>query len=323
MAALSRYFVRRVAQAIPLLFVILAITFALVHLAPGDPVTIFAGESGDAAYYAEMRRKFALDRPLLEQFWTYLTSLLRGDFGFSYAHRQPALDVVAGRIPATLLLTGSALVLSTAAGVILAIVGARNDRRLADHAITALVLLAGALPAFWLGQMLVLAFAVRLGWLPVQGMSSLRPAGSALGGALDLGAHLVLPVATLTLLQLPLVARLARTGLREAMSDDYIRTAAAKGLSSGAIVRAHALPNALLPVVTAVGSHVGTLLTGAVLTEIIFAWPGIGRLLYDATFARDYPVLLAIFLITTFAVIVANLCTDLAYAWFDPRVRLR
>ena len=306
-----------------MVFAILVIAFLLVHLAPGDPVTIFAGESGDARYYAEMRRKFGLDRPLIEQFAAYLGNLARGDLGFSYAHRQPALEVVAGRIPATLLLMVTALVLSTAGGIAAALVGARYADRPADHAVTVLTLLGGSLPAFWLGQMLVLAFAVTLGWFPVQGMASVRTPPDGLGRALDIAHHLVLPALTLGLLQLALVARLARSGLREAMHEDYTRTAAAKGLATGAVLRHHALPNVLLPVVTVVGGHVGTLLTGAVLTEIIFAWPGVGRLLYDATLSRDYPLLLAIFLMAAVSVVVANLLTDLTYARLDPRVRLR
>lgn len=306
-----------------MVFAILVIAFILVHLAPGDPVTILAGESGDAAYYAQMRAKFGLDRPLLEQFVIYLANLARGDFGFSYAHRQSALEVVAGRLPPTLLLMGTALLISTAGGIGAAVLGARHSDRAPDHAVTVVTLVGGALPAFWLGQMLVLVFSVTLGWLPVQGMTSVRTPPDDLSRAIDLLQHLALPAATLGLLQLALVARLARSGLREGMAEDYARTAAAKGLPHAGIITRHALPNVLLPVVTVVGGHVGTLLTGAVLTEIIFAWPGVGRLLYDATLSRDYPLLLTIFLLTAVTVVLANLLTDLLYTRFDPRVRLR
>lgn len=298
-------------------------TFVLIHLAPGDPITIFAGDSGDAAYYAEMRARFGLDRPIHEQLAVYLGNVLRGEFGTSYLHRRPALEIIVDRIPATLLLMLSALALSTAAGIWLGATAARHADRLPDQAITILTLVGGATPAFWLGQVLVIVFAVNLGWLPVQGMSSVRGVPEGAARLLDQARHLVLPVTTLGLLQLALVTRLTRAGVREALSEEYVRTARAKGAGPGRILRRHALPNALLPVVTVVGGHFGTLLTGAVLTEIIFAWPGLGRLLYDATLARDYPLLMSIFLVASASVIVANLLTDLAYGALDPRVRLR
>lgn len=298
-------------------------TFVLIHLAPGDPIAIFAGDSGDAAYYAEMRARFGLDRPIHEQLAVYIANVVRGDFGTSYLHRRPALEIVLDRIPATLVLMLTALALSTIAGVWLGATAARHSGQAPDHAITVGTLVGGATPAFWLGQVLVIAFAANLGWFPVQGMTSVRGVPEGFARLLDLLHHLVLPAATLGLLQLALVTRLTRAGVREALADEYVRTARAKGLSPRVVLRRHALPNALLPVVTVVGGHFGTLLTGAVLTEIIFAWPGLGRLLYDATLSRDYPLLMSIFLIASASVIVANLLTDLAYGVLDPRVRLR
>lgn len=320
---MARYVARRILQAIPLLLAILVLTFVLVHLAPGDPMTIFAGESGDAAYYAEMRARFGLDRPIHEQLGVYLLNVVRGDFGFSYAHRRPVLEVIVDRIPPTLLLMLTALTLSTAAGLWLGAQAARRADRPADHAITVGTLVAGATPAFWLGQVLVIVFAAELGWFPVQGISSPRGVAPGLPQLLDLLHHLALPAATLGLLQLALVTRLTRAGLREVLTEEYIRTAQAKGVAPGTVLRRHALPNAILPVVTVVGGHFGTMLTGAVLTEIIFAWPGLGRLLYDATLARDYPLLMATFFVASLSVILANLATDLTYGVLDPRVRLR
>lgn len=270
-----------------------------------------------------MRARFGLDRPIHEQLAVYVGNVARGDFGTSYFHRRPALEIVADRIPATLLLMLTGLALSTAAGIWLGATAARHADRTPDHAITVGTLVGGATPAFWLGQVLVIVFAANLGWFPIQGMTSVRGVPEGFARVLDLVHHLVLPATTLGLLQLALVTRLTRAGVREALSDEYVRTARAKGLSAGAILRRHALPNALLPVVTVVGGHFGTLLTGAVLTEIIFAWPGLGRLLYDATLSRDYPLLMSIFLIASGSVIVANLLTDLAYGALDPRVRLR
>jgi len=183
-------------------------------------------------------------------------------------------------------------------------------------------LVGGATPAFWLGQVLVLVFAAGLGWLPVQGMTSARGVAPGIETVVDVLRHLVLPVATLGFLQLALITRVTRSGLIDALREEYIRTAYAKGLRPSTIVWRHALRNVLLPIVTIIGSHFGTLLTGAVLTEIIFAWPGLGRLLFDATTARDYPLLMAMFFVASLSVIVANLLTDIAYTALDPRVRL-
>jgi len=317
------YLVRRLLQAVPLVLGILVLTFVLIHLAPGDPIYALAGQSGDAAYYAAMRAKYGLDRPLVEQLAIYLLNASHGDFGYSYTHSQPALAVIADRIPATLLLMGPALALSTAAGVWLGAQAAAHANRPSDHVIVAGTLIGAAIPAFWLGQVLVIVFAAELGLFPVQGMSAARGSPTGLVGALDVAHHLVLPVVTLATLQLTLVTRLTRSGLREALAEDYVLTGRAKGLTGAQVLVRHALPNALLPVVTVIGGQFGTLLTGAVLVEIIFAWPGLGRLLYDATLARDYPLLMGIFLVASVSVILANLVVDVLYGWLDPRVRLR
>lgn len=319
---MTRYIARRLLQAVPVLLGILVLTFALVHLAPGDPIAILAGDAGDAAYYAEMRAKFGLDRPLPEQLAAYVANAARGDLGVSFAHRRPVLEVIADRVPATLLLMLTALALSTMLGIGLGALAARHAGRPLDHAVTIGTLLGAATPAFWLGQVLVIVFAWGLGWFPVQGMTTARGVAPGLAQVVDVAHHMVLPVATLALLQLALVTRLVRAGVREALLEEYARTAAAKGVGRGGVVLRHALPNAMLPVVTVVGSHFGTLLTGAVLTEIIFAWPGIGRLLYDATLARDHPLLMAIFIVASTSVVAANLVTDLVYGRLDPRVRL-
>jgi len=319
---MTRYLVRRLLQTIPLLLAVLALTFVLVHVAPGDPVHILGGDGGDEPYYASMRAKFGLDRPLPEQFVIYIGSALHGDFGYSYVQRRPVFEVIADRVPATALLMLSALFLSTVLGVLLGIVSARRLNRPPDHVITIATLVGGATPAFWLGQVLVLVFAAGLGWFPVQGMTSARGVAPGIDTVIDLVRHLVLPVTTLGFLQLALITRVTRSGLIDALREEYIRTAYAKGLRPTTIVWRHALRNVLLPIVTIIGSHFGTLLTGAVLTEIIFAWPGLGRLLFDATSSRDYPLLMAMFFVASVSVIVANLLTDIAYTALDPRVRL-
>lgn len=319
---MTRYLIRRLLQAVPLLLGVIALTFVLVHLAPGDPVRILGGDGGDEAYYATMRAKLGLDRPLPEQLAIYLGSALHGDFGYSYVQRRPVFDVIADRVPATALLMLTSLAVSTVLGVWLGLIAARRVDQPADHGITVATLVGGSTPAFWLGQVLVLIFAAGLGWLPVEGMTSARGVAPGIDAAMDLLRHLILPVATLGLLQLALITRITRNGLIDVLREEYIRTAYAKGLRPSSVARRHALRNVLLPVVTIVGSHFGMLLTGAVLTEIIFAWPGLGRLLFDATTARDYPLLLAMFLVASVSVIVANLVTDIAYTALDPRVRL-
>src|SRR6266496_3615953 len=317
------YVFQRLAQAVPVLLGLLVFNFVLIHSAPGDPIYVLAGQSGDAAYYAEMRGRFGLDRPLPEQLGRYIVNVARGDFGYSFAYRQPVFQVILSRVPATLLLSLSGLVLATLLGLWLGALSARNAETPLDHLISAGTLVGYSMPAFWLGQVLLIVFAAGLGLFPVQGMTTARGGWTGAWYWLDILWHLVLPAVTLGLLQLALVTRLTRSGLLEVLDEDYVRTARAKGLGPRAVLYRHALRNALLPVVTVVGGHIGTLLAGAVLTEIIFAWPGLGRLLYDATLSRDYPLLMAIFLVVSASVVMVNLLTDLTYSALDPRVRFR
>ncbi|MBA3413806.1 MAG: ABC transporter permease [Chloroflexia bacterium] len=318
---LPRYVLRRVVQAVPLLLGVLVVNFLLIHLAPGDPIYLLGGDGGDEAYFAVMRAKYGLDQPLPTQLGLYLLGILQGEFGVSFAYARPVSEVIFARLPPTLLLMGVSLALSTVVGVWLGLLCARQPRSAVDRSVLLATLLGYGCPAFWLGQLLVLLFAVRLGWFPVQGMVDARQGHEGLARLADIGRHLVLPVATLSVLHLALVTRLTRTGLREELAKDYVRTARAKGLPLATVMNRHALRNALLPVVTVVGADIGTLFTGAVLTEIIFAWPGLGRLLYDATLNRDYPLLMGIFVLVGASVIVTNIVTDVAYAFLDPRVK--
>ena len=318
---LTRYVLRRFLQAVPLLLGVLVVNFVLIHLAPGDPIYLLAGDGGDASYFAAMRAKYGLDQSLTTQLALYLRGTAQGEFGYSFAYGRPVVEVIAARLPPTLLLMGVSLALSTLIGIWLGVVSARKARSAVDRTISVLTLVGYGMPAFWLGQLLVLLFAVRLGWFPVQGMEDARQDYQGLARAGDIARHLVLPVATLSLLHLALITRLTRTGLHDELAKDYARTAHAKGLPPAQVANHHALRNALLPVVTVVGNDIGTLFTGAVLTEIIFAWPGLGRLLYDATLNRDYPLLMGIFLLVGTSVIVANIVTDVAYTFLDPRVK--
>jgi peptide/nickel transport system permease protein len=315
-----RYLLWRLAQVVPAVAGILVIAFVAVHTAPGDPVLALAGEHGDAAYYAFIRAKFGLDRPLPEQLLVYAGRVVSGDLGLSFVHGRPVGAVIAERLPATILLIGTALALSTTIGVALGVLAARRAGRPSDLALRTGALLAHAMPSFWLAQMAAIALALGTGWFPVQGLTDARRAFTGWRYALDVAHHLVLPALVLAAGELALTTRLTRTGVLEALATDYVRTARAKGLTEPGVVR-HALRNALLPVVTVVGSRAGLVVTGAVLVETVFAWPGVGQLLLSSIQTRDVPVLLGLFLLASLSIIVANLVTDLAYTWLDPRVR--
>jgi len=316
----SRYLLRRLAQVLPTVAGLLVLNFCIIHLAPGDPVVALGGEHGDAAYYAFLRNRFGLDRPLPEQLLTYVRNVLQGDLGTSFVHGRSVAAVIAERLPATLLLVSTALVLSSVAGVGLGALAARLGRRPTDVTLNAVALLGYATPSFWLGQMALLALAVGTGLFPVQGMTDARNPQTGLGYLVDVLHHLALPALVLAANELALTTRLVRTGLLEALGTDYVRAARAKGLPEGLVIR-HALRNVMLPVITVIGSRAGMFLSGAVLIEVVFAWPGLGRLLLSSLLARDYPVLLGMFLLVSLGVILANLITDLAYAWLDPRIR--
>ena len=314
------YLLWRLAQIVPAVAGILLIAFVAVHTAPGDPVLALAGEHGDATYYAFIRSKFGLDRPLPEQLVVYVGRVATGDLGQSFVHGRPVAAVIAERLPATLLLIGTALALSTTLGLALGVLAARRAGRPTDLAVRTAALLGHAMPSFWLAQMAAIALALGTGWFPVQGLTDARRALTGWRYALDVTHHLVLPALVLAAGELALTTRLTRTGMLEALATDYARTARAKGLPERGVVR-HALRNALLPLVTVVGGRAGLVVTGAVLVETVFAWPGLGQLLLSSIQTRDVPILLGLFLLASMTVIVANLVTDIAYAWLDPRIR--
>jgi peptide/nickel transport system permease protein len=308
---------------LPALAGILVVTFVLIHVAPGDPVTAVAGGHGDDAYFAFMREKFGLDRPLVEQFAIYTANVLTGDLGVSFTQGQPVAALIAERMPSTLLLMGTALVLSTLGGVGLGILAARRPYGPFDLGLSTVALVGYALPVFWLAQLAVLLVAFKTGWFPIQGMTDARAGHTGLAHLLDVAHHLVLPALVLAVSEVALITRVTRTGLLQERGRDYVRTAKAKGLSAGGSLLRHALPNALLPVITVIGTRIGFLFSGAVLVETVFAWPGLGRLLLVAAETRDHPVLLGMVLLVALSVVVANLVTDFVYAWIDPRIRYR
>ncbi len=315
------YALRRLAQAFPLLLAVALLTFALVEFAPGEPIVALAGEDGDAGYYAMMRTRFGLDRPVHERLFVYVGRVLRGDLGFSYRLQQPALTAVLGRLPATLLLVTPALLLATLIGLGLGLLAAWRPLSPLDTLVSTVSLLGHAMPVFWLAQLLVLVFAYQLELFPVQGMRDVRAMASGWAGALDVAHHMVLPVTALTVQYLAPIARVARASLIDVLGNDYVRTATAKGLPRRRVLGQHALRNALLPVVTIIGAQVAFMLSGAVLTETVFAWPGLGRLLMSAMLARDLAIVSSMFLFISLAVVLSTIVVDLLYAALDPRIR--
>jgi peptide/nickel transport system permease protein len=312
---------RRLAQAIPLVFVILVINFFLIHGAPGDPVDVLTGQMDcDPEYLEELRKEFGLDKPLLVQLVTYIRKALRFDLGYSLRYRQDVFDLILSRMPATLLLMGAALSLSSIFGIILGAIAAQRPYGLADNATTLFALAGFSMPLFWLGQLLLLVFALKLNWFPTQGMYSLRTPSEGWGMVTDILRHLVLPAVTYSFYYLTLIFRLTRTKMQEVLTEDFIITARAKGVPEHKVVYGHALRNAMLTIITVIGFNFAFMMAGSVLTETVFAWPGVGRLMFEAIMARDYPVLLGLFFIISILVILANVITDITYAIIDPRV---
>ena len=317
----TRFIVRRVIQSVILIFVLIVVNFFLIHLAPGDPVIYLAGQSGDEQYYALIRAKFGLDKPLLIQLWVYLTNILRGDLGFSLSYQQSVAAVIFSRVPATFLLTGSAIVAATVGGIILGVEAARRENSLFDRAATTFALFTNSFPSFSIGQMLLLFFALYLGLFPAQGISSVNQNLTGAAYLFDLLTHLVLPVLTLAVIEIALIMRLTRTEMLNILNENFITTARAKGVSERKVFYAHALRNALLPIVTVVGANLGMILSGAVLVETVFAYPGLGRLMIEVIAARDYPVLMGLFLLISVSVVVVNFLTDITYTLLDPRIK--
>ncbi|KTT22108.1 ABC transporter permease [Pseudacidovorax intermedius] len=319
-----QFMLTRVAQGLVALVLIATVNFMLVRAAPGDPVSVMAGEAGasDPQFVDQLRREFGLDQPIGTQLAAYLGHVVRLDLGFSYRQQQPVAKLIADRLPATLLLTGSAFVLSLIFGVVLGALAARKAGSWLDSAITVVALVFYATPLYWLAMMAVLLFTVQMNWLPGFGFMTVGSGLSGLALAWDIAQHLVLPSLTLALFFMAVYARMTRASMLEVAQMDFVKTARAKGVKPGRIQRAHILRNALLPVVTLAGIQAGSMIGGAVLTETVFAWPGIGRLMFDALLQRDYNLLLGCFLVTAAMAILFNLITDLVYTLVDPRIRL-
>ncbi|GEO40793.1 peptide/nickel transport system permease protein [Skermanella aerolata] len=324
MAAIASFLGRRLIKSVFILFAIVVINFMLVRAAPGDPAMVMAGEAGaaDQQYVEQLREQFGLNRPIHEQLGIYLADVATGDLGYSYRQQRPVWDLIGERLPPTLVLTGFAFVLALTAGVLLGTLAAMRAGTWSDSAITVLALLSYATPIYWVGLMLILLFSVQLGWLPAFGYETVGGGYEGWDRVTDIGAHLILPVVTLGLFYMAVYARLTRASILEVRDMDFVKTARAKGLTEARIVFRHVLRNAILPVITFAGIQAGHLIGGSILIETVFAWPGIGRLAFDAVLQRDYQVLLGIFFVTSVMVIVFNIVTDLVYSLVDPRIEV-
>jgi peptide/nickel transport system permease protein len=315
-----RYGLRRVVQILPVMFFIAVINFLIIHLAPGDPAAALAGEGAPQEFIEALRVDYGLDKPLIEQLGVYLTTLLQGDLGYSFAYRRPVVDVIVERLPATLLLVLGSQLPAIALGTLLGAFSARHYPSKIDSVVTGVSLSLYAMPIFWSGLLLILIFAVTLRWLPASGMFSFNAPSDGFGRALDIARHMVLPATALFLYSLPQYVRLTRASVIEIMREDFITTARAIGYSENVVFMKHALRNALLPSVTVAGLSLSFVFAGALLTETVFGWPGMGRLMYEGVLKRDYPVLMGVFLVTSALVLVVGIITDLIYAALDPRV---
>lgn len=314
---MGRYFANRIALALPVLLGISLVVFLMLKLVPGDPAIALLGPQAEPRDIQMLRQAWGLDRPIHQQYMTWLGHVLRGDLGLSLEQRLPVSILVLSRFKNTAILTFASIVVSCAVGLTAGVASATRPRSVIDRLTMLLALFANSMPAFWLGLVLILAFSLGLGWFPVTGMQSIREEG----GFLDLLHHLVLPAVTLGGATTAIVARLTRSSLLEVIRLDYVRTARAKGLFEPRVVLRHALRNALLPVVTVVGLQVGFLLGGAVLTETVFSWPGVGLQLYRAISTRDIPLIQGSVLLIAVTFVFINLLVDVLYAYLDPRIR--
>jgi peptide/nickel transport system permease protein len=322
---IAKTFRRTILQAIPTVVGIVVINFLLLQLAPGDAADVLAGESGSATMetVAALRARFGLDQPVLVQLIAYLDNLAHFSLGFSPRFNLPVADIIAQRLPGTLILMLSALVIAVALGISLGILMAVFSGRWPDRVISVVAILFYSIPGFWIGLMLIVLFSVKLGWLPSGGSETIGANLTGIGAVVDRLRYMILPATSLALFYVAIYARLARAAMLEVKTQDYVRTAAAKGLSPFSITVRHVLRNALLPVTTVAGMHLGGLLGGAVVVETVYSWPGLGRLAFEAVMSRDFSILLGVLLLSSFVVIIANMMVDVLQAWLDPRIEVR
>src|SRR5919204_4203841 len=318
---MQTFIVRRLVQMAILMLAISALVFLIINFAPGGPfdTLVFGTGQVSQAQIERLNELIGLNKPWYERYFSWLGSVVRGDWGTSWgvAYGQPVTTIIFDRLGATLLLMGVATLIAIAIAIPTGIYSAVRQYSWADYLVTAFSYFGLAMPTFWFGIMLMIVFSVYLGWLPTSGMHTPGQEGDPL----DLLRHLAMPVAVLALIEVAVVSRFMRSAMLEVLSQDYLRTARAKGVRESVVILRHAIRNALIPVITVIGLRIPVLFAGAVVTEAIFSWPGMGQIFYQAVLASDWPVVQAIVVITAFLVIVSNLLADLLYAVIDPRIR--
>lgn len=324
MGDLERFTLRRMGRLVIVVLSVAVVNFAIIHFAPGDAASVLAGEAGagDERYVQELREKLGLDKPFLTQLWTYMSSLVTGDLGYSFRHNMPVFDLIVDRLPATMLLVGSSIMLAVVVGTGLGLVAGFWRGRWPDSLISFFALLGYATPLFWLGLVLVIIVSVNMRLLPSSGMMTIGVGYTGLEHILDVAKHLILPAFTLGLFYLAIYARIVRASTLDILDQDYIKVAYAKGVSGLRLAIGHVLRNALLPVLTIFGVQFAAALGGAVVVEVVFGWPGIGRLAHEALMQRDVNLLLGILFFSAVLVSIVNLLVDIMYSVVDPRIRL-
>lgn len=317
---MGHYLLTRISQIPITLGIILGISFFLIHAAPGDPVAALAGDYVTKEYRDLIIQHYGLDQPLITQSFKYFKNVVTGDFGDSYYFKAPVFSVISTRVLPTLLLIVPSVVLSTFFGIVLGMLTVRFKSYTIGIGIPILATIIYALPTFWLGYLLILIFSINLNIFPIQGMSNPRYSLEGLEYYIDVFKHLALPLLTMVLTQLAQVVLLVKSRLSEEIQRPYFKTALSKGLKRQSAIFNHALPNAMLPIVTVLGTRFGFLITGSILTETVFAWPGLGRLMIIAIEVRDYPLVLGILFMLSLIILILNLITDLIYTILDPRI---
>ena len=314
---MARFLIGRALGAVPLILGISLVLFGVIHLAPGGPLDVYGDNpSVSPEALAQIRVAYGLDQPVPVQYLKWLGSMLLGDWGFSFRTGRPVLTDIAGRIAPTLQLGGLALALSLLIALPVGVISAARRHSPLDHALTLMSFAGVSVPVFWLALLLQLLFSITLGWLPSAGYETVGG-----GGLTDRLAHIAMPAAVLSLATVASWSRYIRSGMLDTLGQDYIRTARAKGVSRSAVLIRHALRNALIPAVTIIALDLASVISGAVITETVFSWPGVGRLFIESMNSRDYPVLMGLMMMGSGALILANLIADLAYSALDPRIR--
>lgn len=317
-----RFILRKIFTGILVIMVSMSITFGLVHYAPGNPISILAGTENPSPEMIEaLTEKYGLNDPVPVQFVKYIGNLLKGDFGYSIISGEPVIDLILDRLGPTLLLALTGLIIAAIIGTILGIYAARKNGSKFDVFMNGISYIFDSMPGFWLGLILVIVFSSTLKWFPTSGMVDLRAPSEGIGYYMSIIKHLTLPLLTVVLTQIPFFFRIARSSVIQIMSEDFITTFRATGMSEGRVFKKYVFKNSILPTITVFGISLAYVFSGVVIIEIVFAWPGMGRLLLDSIMKRDYPLLMGIYLFLSVSIAVIMILVDIIYSWIDPRIK--